>query len=549
MNDFYLNNPNLPRANYQHAFTQNEIDEFKKCANVPVYFAKTYMKIINVDEGLVPFDMWDFQEEMVQTFHENRFAICKLPRQVGKTTTSIAYLLHYVLFNENVNVAILANKAATAREILGRLQLSFEYLPRFLQQGVVEWNKGSIELANGSRILAESTSGSSVRGRTFNIIFLDEFAFVPNNIAEAFFTSTYPTISSGRTTKVIMVSTPNGMNHFYRFWQDAVEKRSLYKPIEIHWSMVPGRDDAWREETIRNTSEDQFRQEFECEFIGSTNTLINPAKLRALAFKTPIYQEPHYHEYVAPEKGKTYCLSVDVARGQGLDYSAFSVIDVSQIPYVQVAKYKCNTITPLLYPTIIFNIAKKYNEAFILVEVNDIGQQVADILHHELAYENLLKIATKGRAGQQVTPGFKPKMQLGIKTSVQVKRIGCANLKTLVENDKLLLHDADTIMELTTFSADRQSFAAEEGNNDDLAMTLVLFGWLASQRYFKESVMNDIRTTLQQEQLNIMDQDLVPFGIIDDGLKDNYEIDKQGDIWVEAKKMYPFDDWNWEPKL
>jgi len=549
MNDFYLNNPNLPRANYQHAFTQNEIDEFKKCANDPVYFAKTYMKIINVDEGLVPFAMWDFQEEMVQTFHENRFAICKLPRQVGKTTTSVAYLLHYVLFNENVNVAILANKAATAREILGRLQLSFEYLPRFLQQGIVEWNKGSIELANGSRILAESTSGSSVRGRSFNIIFLDEFAFVPNNIAEAFFTSTYPTISSGRTTKVIMVSTPNGMNHFYRFWQDAVEKRSLYKPIEIHWSMVPGRDDAWREETIRNTSEDQFRQEFECEFIGSTNTLINPAKLRALAFKTPIYQEPHYHEYVAPEKGKTYCLSVDVARGQGLDYSAFSVIDVSQIPYVQVAKYKCNTITPLLYPTIIFNIAKKYNEAFILVEVNDIGQQVADILHHELAYENLLKIATKGRAGQQVTPGFKPKMQLGIKTSVQVKRIGCANLKTLVENDKLLLHDADTIMELTTFSADRQSFAAEEGNNDDLAMTLVLFGWLASQRYFKESVMNDIRTTLQQEQLNIMDQDLVPFGIIDDGLKDNYEIDKQGDIWVEAKKMYPFDDWNWEPKL
>jgi hypothetical protein len=493
--------------------------------------------------------MWDFQEEMVQTFHENRFAICKLPRQVGKTTTSVAYLLHYVLFNENVNVAILANKAATAREILGRLQLSFEYLPRFLQQGIVEWNKGSIELANGSRVLAESTSGSSVRGRSFNIIFLDEFAFVPNNIAEAFFTSTYPTISSGRTTKVIMVSTPNGMNHFYRFWQDAVEERSLYKPIEIHWSMVPGRDDAWREETIRNTSEDQFRQEFECEFIGSTNTLINPAKLRALAFKTPIYQEPHYHEYVAPEKGKTYCLSVDVARGQGLDYSAFSVIDVSQIPYVQVAKYKCNTITPLLYPTIIFNIAKKYNEAFILVEVNDIGQQVADILHHELAYENLLKIATKGRAGQQVTPGFKPKMQLGIKTSVQVKRIGCANLKTLVENDKLLLHDADTIMELTTFSADRQSFAAEEGNNDDLAMTLVLFGWLASQRYFKESVMNDIRTTLQQEQLNIMDQDLVPFGIIDDGLKENYEIDNNGDIWTEAKKMYPFDDWNWEPKL
>lgn len=549
MNDFYLNNPNLPRANYQHAFTQEEIDEFKKCAADPVYFARNYVKIINVDEGLVPFNMWDFQEEMIRTFHENRFAICKLPRQVGKTTTSRAFLLHYVLFNENVNVAILANKAATAREILGGLQLSFEHLPRFLQQGVVEWNKGSIELANGSRILAESTSGSSVRGRAFNIIFLDEFAFVPNNIAEAFFTSTYPTISSGKTTKVIMVSTPNGMNHFYRFWQDATEGRSLYKPIEIHWSMVPGRDEAWMEETIRNTSPEQFRQEFECEFVGSTNTLIHPAKLRSLAFKTPIYQEDHYQEYVAPEKNKTYVICVDVARGQGLDYSAFSIIDVSQIPYVQVAKYKCNTITPLLYPTVILQKANRYNDAFLLIETNDIGQQVADILHYELAYENILKIATKGRAGQQVTPGFVKKMQLGLKTSVQVKRIGCANLKTLVENDKLLIMDSDTIMELTTFSADKQSFAAEEGNNDDLAMTLVFFGWLASQRYFKESVMNDIRTTLQQEQLNIMDQDLVPFGIIDDGLKENYEIDNNGDIWTEAKKMYPFDDWNWEPKL
>lgn len=269
----YNGNPNLPRDDFKHAFTQDEIDEFVKCAEDPVYFASTYMRIINVDKGLMNFEMWDFQKDMLNTFHNNRFSICKLPRQVGKTTTSVAFLLHYILFNENVNVAILANKAATAREIMGRLQLAFEYLPKFLKQGVKEWNKGSIELANGSRALADSTSGSSVRGRSFNVVFLDEFAFVPNNIAEAFFMSTYPTISSGKSTKVIIVSTPNGLNLFYRMWENAISKdeetKSEYVPIEIHWSMVPGRDEEWKEQTIRNTSEDQFRQEFEC-VSGST---------------------------------------------------------------------------------------------------------------------------------------------------------------------------------------------------------------------------------------------------------------------------------------
>lgn len=267
----YHNNPNLPRLDYKHNFTQHEVEEFIKCAEDPLYFAVNYMKIVNVDRGLINFEMWDFQKDMLKSFHENRFSICKLPRQVGKTTTSVAYLLHYILFNENVNVAILANKSSTAREIMSRLQLAFEYLPFFLKQGIVEWNKGSIELANGSKAIADSTSGSSVRGRSFNVIFLDEFAFVPNNIAESFFMSTYPTISSGNTTKVIIVSTPNGLNLFYKMWTEAIEKKSLYVPIEIHWSMVPGRDEKWKEITIRNTSPDQFRQEFECV---SGNTLI-----------------------------------------------------------------------------------------------------------------------------------------------------------------------------------------------------------------------------------------------------------------------------------
>lgn len=546
----YNNNPNLPREDWKHAFTQKEMDEFIKCADDPVYFAMTYMKIINVDRGLIPFGMWDFQQEMLRTFHENRFSICKLPRQVGKTTTSVAYLLHYILFNESVNIAVLANKASMAREILGRLQLAFEYLPRFLQQGVKEWNKGSIELANGSRIMADSTSGSSIRGRSFNIVFLDEFAFVPNNIAEAFFMSTYPTISSGNTTKVIIVSTPNGLNLFYRMWEDAIKQRSEYKPIEIHWSMVPGRTEEWKEQTIRNTSADQFRQEFECEFIGSTNTLIHPVKLRSLVWQDPIGIEGNIRVYKKPDPSRTYCMTVDVAEGQGLDYSTFSIIDVSEIPYQVVATFKDNKISPFLFPTVIVQTAKIFNEAFILVEINSIGLQVADIIHYELAYENLIKIEAKGKQGQQQTPGFKKKIAFGLKQSTQTKMIGCTNLKTLVESDKLIINDETTINELMTFSADKKSFKAEEGNNDDMAMTLVNFGWLTGQKYFKENINNDIRKTLQKEILNVMDQDMVPFGIIDNGIDKPGDIDASGDLWFEDRsKLYPFDDLNWRRNL
>ena len=550
MSKGYNNNPNLPREDFLHAFTQAELDEFIKCSQDPVYFACTYMRIINVDRGLMPFEMWNFQQDMLRSFHENRFNICKLPRQVGKTTTSVAFLLHFILFNENVNVAILANKSATAREIMGRLQLAFEYLPRFLQQGVKEWNKGSIELANGSRAVADSTSGSSVRGRSFNVIFLDEFAFVPNNIAEAFFMSTYPTISSGKTTKVIIVSTPNGLNLFYRMWIEAQEQRSLYKPIEIHWSMVPGRDEEWKEETIRNTSPDQFRQEFECEFIGSTNTLIHPVKLRSLVWHNPIRQEGKLDIYKDPVPGRTYTMTVDVAEGQGLDYSTFSVIDVTEIPYRLVAKYRNNQISPLLFPTIIVQTAKLYNEAFVLVEINSIGLQVSDIIHHELAYENLIKIEMKGKQGQQQTPGFKKKIAYGLKTTNQSKMIGCTNLKTLIENDKLIINDAQMITELTTFSADKKTFKAEEGNNDDLVMTLVHFGWLSAQKYFRENINNDIRKVLQQEQFNLMDQDIVPVGIIDNGIDDPLEKNFDKDLWTDdRRKLYPFDDLNWLSKL
>ena len=422
---------------------------------------------------------------------------------------------------------------------MSRLQLAFEYLPFFLKQGIVEWNKGSIELANGSKALADSTSGSSVRGRSFNVIFLDEFAFVPNNIAESFFMSTYPTISSGNTTKVIIVSTPNGLNLFYKMWTEAIEKKSLYVPIEIHWSMVPGRDEKWKEITIRNTSPDQFRQEFECEFIGSTNTLIHPTKLRSLVWHNTIRKDMNdaLHIYKEPEPNHTYTMTVDVAEGQGLDYSTFSIIDVTQFPYRQVAKYRNNKISPLLFPTVILQAARMYNDAFVLVEINSIGLQVSDILHHELAYENLIKIEMKGKQGQQHTPGFKKKIAYGLKTTKQTKMIGCTNLKTLIESDKLIINDYDTIQELMTFSADKQTFKAEEGNNDDLAMTLVHFGWLTGQRYFKENINNDIRSALQQEQMNIMDQEIVPNFIIDNGIDNPFDDPEQDakEKWVVSR--------------
>jgi hypothetical protein len=554
MRQGYNGNPNLPKDDYRHAFSQKELEEFVKCADDPVYFAITYMRIINVDRGLMPFEMWDFQQDMLNTFHNNRFSICKLPRQVGKTTTSVAFLLHFILFNENVNVAILANKAATAREIMGRLQLAFEYLPRFLQQGVKEWNKGSIELGNGSRAIADSTSGSSVRGRSFNVVFLDEFAFVPENIAEAFFMSTYPTISSGKTTKVIIVSTPNGLNQFYKMWfkatSDDPDIKSEYVPIEIHWSMVPGRDEDWKRQTIANTSEDQFRQEFECEFIGSANTLIHPAKLRSLVWHKPVRHDGFLDILREPDLTRTYTMTVDVAEGQGLDYSTFSIFDVTEIPYRQVAKYRNNKISPMLFPTVIVQAAKMYNDAFILVEINSIGLQVADIIHFELSYENLIKIQVKGKLGQQSTPGFTKKIAYGLKTSTQTKNIGCSNLKTLIESDKLIINDEHTIDELMRFSADKKSFKAEEGSNDDLVMTLVHFGWLTSQRYFKENINSNIRAVLQQEQMNIMDESFVPFGIVDDGLDDRMEKDAQGELWFKERGyLDPFGDLNWTNKL
>jgi hypothetical protein len=549
--NIYLGNPNLKRANVPHNWTEEQIFEFVRCKEDPVYFARNYIKIVTLDYGLQPFKMYPFQEKLINNFHQNRFNICKMPRQTGKSTTCVSYLLHYAVFNDNVNIAILANKASTARDLLGRLQLAYENLPDWMQQGIISWNKGSLELENGSKISANSTSSSAVRGGSYNIIFLDEFAFIPNHIADDFFASVYPTISAGNSTKVIIVSTPRGMNHFYRMWHDSERGKNAYIPTDVHWSEVPGRDAKWKEETIANTSEQQFKVEFECEFLGSVDTLINATKLRTLVYDDPIKKNKGLDIYEDPIKDHNYMITVDVARGVGSDYSAFVVFDITTFPYKIVAKYKNNEIKPMLFPNIIQPIAKAYNYSWLLIEINDIGDQIANILHFDLEYDNILMCSQRGRNGQIVGTGFSGKKSyLGLRMTASVKKLGCSNLRTLIEDDKLLTNDYDIISEMTTFIQRNNSFQAEEGCNDDLVMCLVIFAWLVAQPYFKEMTNDDIRKRIYEEQEEQIEADMAPFGFISNGVDDVDGVffdEKGGDRWMFAsasKDNQPLEIWN-----
>ena len=537
----YLGNPNLKKANTAVEFTKDDIKEYHKCAEDPLYFIENYVRIVSLDEGLVPFEMYDFQRGMVSTMHDHRFSIFKLPRQSGKSTTIISYLLHYALFNPNVNIAVLANKSSTARDILSRLQLAYENLPKWMQQGIIAWNKGNIELENGSKIIAAATSSSAIRGGSYNVIFLDEFAFVPSNVAEQFFASVYPTITSGQSTKVIIVSTPHGMNMFYKIWVDAEEKRNDYVPTEVHWSEVPGRDEVWKEETIRNTSQSQFNSEFECEFLGSIDTLISSVKLKQLVYRTPIHSNVGIDIHVRPEENRTYMLTADVSRGTANDYSAFVVFDVTEIPYKIVAKFRDNEIKPLLFPTKIHEVAKAYNNAYVMVEVNDIGEQVANTLQFDLEYDNLVMASMRGRAGQVLGAGFSGgRAQLGVRTTKAVKKIGCSNLKQLIEDNKLIVEDYDCVNELSTFISKGSSYTADDGCNDDLVACMFMFGWATDQTYFKELTDNDIRMTMMREQQDALEQDMAPFGFVMNGVDDpvDDEIDEYGTRWTTVVRDY-----------
>jgi len=498
MSEIYLGNKNLKNRDVKLQYTKEQIQEYIKCSEDIEYFCEKYVKIVSVDRGLIPFKPFEYQKKMYNTFEANRFTICKMPRQVGKTTGVVGYLLHKVLFNENYNIAVLANKERQAREILSRIQLAYEWLPKWLQQGIVEWNKGNIELENGSKILASSTSSSAVRGQSYNLVYLDEFAFVPRNVQDAFFASVFPTISSGQSSKLLITSTPNGMNLFYKIWIDSEENRNNYARVDVHWSDVPGRDEKWKDETIRNTSVDQFRQEFECEFLGSTNTLIHPSTLNKLTFISPLRITGGVKVYKEPVKDHIYCMTVDVSEGLGLDSSTFVVVDCTSVPYEVVATFKDANISQLLFPTLIHNVARYYNDAAVLIEIN-VGSQVVNILHQDLEYENVVMTKATGRKGTVVGTAA-GQSRLGIKTTKITKRIGCANIKSIIEDNKIFLNDYDIIHELSTYVVDGTSYNAEEGYHDDLVMCLVLFAWMIQQNYFKDVSNTDIRRRMIEEQ-------------------------------------------------
>ncbi len=529
----YLGNINLKATNVETEYTKEQIEEYAKCASDPMYFIETYINIVSLDDGLVPFKPYEYQKNMIEKIHKDRFVIAKLPRQSGKSTTVISYLLHYVLFNSSKNVAILANKQVTARELLGRLKLAYEHLPKWLQQGVIEWNKGSIHLENGSKILASSTSSSAVRGGSFNMLFLDEFAFVPENVADEFFSSVYPTISAGQETKVLIISTPKGLNMYYKLWNDAIEKKNSYTPIEVHWSEVPGRDEKWKKETIRNTSPEQFRAEFECEFLGSVNTLISPAKLKTLVYHRPMQSSDEgISIYQEPIPDAEYFLGLDVSRGKDLDYHAFTIIRFDRMPYEVVATFRNNDMQPFILPNLIYNFAMRYNEAQVLVEINDIGQEVVDILHNDLEYENLLVTSVRGRKGQVMDGGFgSHQTQHGVRMSPKVKRVGCTILKEMVEQDKAIINDYHIVNELAAFVSKRGSFEAEVGHHDDLITTLILFAWASNQDYFKDLTDINIREELLKEKIAKMEEDMMPFGFVENGVDEDSFVDNNGDLW------------------
>ncbi len=491
----YLGNSNLKRKGVDISWTPELVAEYLKCANDPIYFIETYVKIVHVDHGLVPFKLYDYQHGMIRSMADNRYTIITTGRQSGKSTTTVAFILWFVLFHSDKTVALLANKGETAREILGRIQLAFEHLPKWLQQGVVEWNKGSVELENNSRIIAAATSASAIRGYSISLLFIDEAAHIEN--WDEFFTSVFPTVSSGQTTKVILVSTPYGLNHFYKLWVGAEEGTNGYNPIRVTWDMVPGRDEKWKAETLAAMGGDveKFNQEHSCQYLGSSGTLIASWKLKELVATVPNQTSDSTIVFEQPCDKRSYVIVADVSRGKGLDYSAAQVIDVTEMPYKQVARFRDNMIVPADYASVLFHLAKKYNQASVLVEINDIGQQVCDILYNDFEYEGVLSTENAGRSGKRVSTGFGTATERGVRTTKSVKSIGCSMLKLLIEQNQLIIRDAETINELMVFSRRRNSYEAESGNNDDLVMGLVLFSWLSDQRYFKE--LTDINTIMQ----------------------------------------------------
>jgi hypothetical protein len=525
----YLGNNNIKRDGVQINWTPEMIEEYIKCSKDPIYFAEKYIQIVHVDRGLIPIELYDYQKTIINTmFTKRRMTVCT-SRQAGKTTTAVCIILHYVLFNDFKSVALLSNKGDSARDILSRIKIAYESLPKWLQQGVVEWNKGSVELENGCKIIAAATSSSAIRGKSISLLYIDEAAFVEG--WSEFFSSVFPTISSGNTTKILFTSTPNGLNHFYKNFIGAKENKNGYDWIEVMWNVVPGRDEKWKEEILQSIDYDyeKFAVEFCCEFAGSSSTLISGSRLKELRHQDPLVETENIFQYKKPIKENQYALIADVSRGKGLDYSAFHIIDITKMPYEQVFVYRDNMVLPSDYTSKIYHFAKLYNNASVLVEINDIGEQVSSMLYDDYEYENVLFTENSGRGGKRLVTGFSSNCDKGVRTTKSVKSIGCSVLKLLIEQQQLIINDFETICELSKFSKKGTSWEAELGSHDDLVMGLVLFAWLSNQKFFKE--LTDINTISSLREVNDdqMMESLVPFGIIDDGrdeYQDDYSINK-----------------------
>lgn len=524
----YLSNPLIKKDGVTHSWTQEELIEYQKCMTDPVYFVKNYIKIISLDEGLVGFEPYPYQEKMLNHFNDNRFSIVLACRQSGKSISTLGYILWYGCFHSEKNCAILANKGATAREMLGRITLMLENLPFFLQPGCKSLNKGTIHFSNNSKIFAAATSASSIRGFTVSVLMLDEFAFVEN--ATEFYTATYPVVSSGSSSKVIITSTANGVgNMFHRLWEGATQEVNEYKPFRVDWWDVPGRDEEWKRQTIANTSEFQFSQEYGNTFLGTGNTLIDPETLIDLRAKNPIETRNHMKIYEKPKKNHEYIATVDVAHGGGGDYSVINIIDVSDNPFKQVAVYRNNRIPPLLFPTEIAKWAKAYNEALVIVESNDQGTVVANGLYYDLEYPNMfVESAVKANG-------------VGLNMTKKTKLNGCSGLKQILETSKLEIVDADTIDELSTFEVKGNSFAASDNNHDDLVMTLVSFGYFISTQFFSDLTDINLREFLYKKRMREIEDDMVPFGHIDNGVNDLYsaaEVPRSGGWMIDEDRSF-----------
>ena len=541
-NNGYNGNSSLKRIGIDFSYSEEQVLEIAKCVKDPIYFIDNYCYIVTLDHGIQPFKLYDCQKKKIKLIHDNRKVILMEGRQQGKTTSAAAYILWYTLFQDNKSVAVLANKSATAREIMSRYQLMFEYLPPWMQQGIKTWNKGDIELENGSIVFTSATTAAGIRGKSVNLLYIDEAAIIPNTVADAFFTAVYPVISAGQTTKILITSTPLGYNHFWKFWNDAINKNNDFVPMYIPYWEIPGRDEKWALEQKRQLGDLKYNQEVLCKFLGSSLTLINSDTIEYMTTCPTVYSKDGLDLYEYPINGQrdedeklvtkphTYVIVADTAKGVGGDYSAFVIVDITEVPYKLVGKFRDNKIAPMLYPTVIHKIAKDYNNAYVLIEVNS-SEQVAHIMHNELEYDNIIFVNRDTKKGQVVSGGFGGgKTQLGVQTDKRVKRIGCFTFKALVEEKKLLIMDADTISEISTFIQVRDSYAADDGYHDDLVMPLVLFSWLTTNSYFKELNNVNIREAMYQERIKQIEEDVIPFGFIQNGLEEEFVVDS-GDVW------------------